>query len=111
MTRTRNVIAFGLAAVLVAACSRSGLDSAAPPGDPSASAEPAVAEDALVDAEMGSGADIVVTGTRIQGRSLTSHSPVTTFGGSGWIPQVGRDRFTSVDQNGFKVAAEEPVST
>jgi Ca-activated chloride channel family protein len=111
MNRLNPVIAFGLAAVLLAGCSRSGLESPAPPVDPSASAEPAATDEVLAEADMAAGADIVVTGTRIARRNLSSVSPITVVGGSGWVPQVGRDRFSSTPENGFKVAAEEPVST
>jgi Ca-activated chloride channel family protein len=111
MTRLNPAIAFGLAAALLASCSRSGLETVGPPADAAASAEPRAAEDAVAEADPAARSDIVVTGTRIARPNLTSSSPVTVVGGSGWIPQVGRDRFASVAQNGFKVAAEEPVST
>jgi Ca-activated chloride channel family protein len=72
--------------------------------------------------------NIVVTGARIRRPNLESSVPVTVVGADEVFigapapqsrvaqshvgqPQVGRDRFTSVVQNGFKVAAEEPVST
>jgi Ca-activated chloride channel homolog len=124
MTRFNHAIAFGLAAALLAGCSRSGLETAAPPADAAASAEPAAAEDVLAEADMAAEGDIVVTGTRIARPNLESSMPITVVGGEtvqlapsrrahafAHVPDFGRDRFTSVVQNGFKVAAEEPVST
>jgi len=79
--------------------------------------------------------DVVVTGTRIPMPNLTSQSPVTVLGRSAnemgylpapppppapglypqpWTPPYydqGRDKFTTVAQNAFKIAREEPVST
>jgi Ca-activated chloride channel family protein len=107
MPRLSNAIAVGLAAAALASCSRSGLETSSPPVDPSASAEPAAPEGALAEADLAGNPAIVVTGTRIAGRNLSSSAPVTLFR----APDVGRDRFTSIVQNGFKVAAEEPVST
>ncbi|MEA3051498.1 MAG: Ca-activated chloride channel [Sphingomonadales bacterium] len=107
MPRLSNALAVGLAAAALASCSRSGLETSSPPVDPSASAEPAAPEGALAEADLAGNPAIVVTGTRIAGRNLSSSAPVTLFR----APDVGRDRFTSIVQNGFKVAAEEPVST
>ena len=94
---------------------------------------PAPAAGAQADAS-----DIVVTGARIRRPNLESSTPITVVGADEVFssapapqsriarpqvvqpqvvqpqvgqPQVGRDRFASVVQNGFKVAAEEPVST
>jgi Ca-activated chloride channel family protein len=81
--------------------------------------------------------NIVITGSRIRRPNLESSVPVTSIGGEEFFqtgtssrrtsaaqasptystptayraPDVGRDRFASVVQNGFKVADEEPVST
>jgi len=96
---------------------------------------PAVAEAQSGTADAAAGADVVVTGTRIARPNLESSVPITVIGGEEihvgksrrghgsshrpvvnapsyvHVPDVGRDRFTSVVQNGFRVAAEEPVST
>jgi Ca-activated chloride channel family protein len=77
-------------------------------------------------------ADVVITGQRIPRPNLDSAMPVTVVGGSayemsiapaappppGTMPQwsppyhdQGRDKFTSVAQNAFKIVREEPVST
>ncbi|HYG48642.1 MAG TPA: VWA domain-containing protein [Allosphingosinicella sp.] len=124
MSNLRNAIAVGLAAASLAACSKSGLDGASPPADPSAAAEPAAPEEVLAEADVAVDGDVVVTGARIRRPNLETSSPVMSIGGDEIVssharrapgtahaPYVGRDRFTSVAQNGFKVAAEEPVST
>jgi Ca-activated chloride channel family protein len=73
----------------------------------------------------------MVTGSHVERRAYNSHSPVTDISGAvlanpsvaaarGYpdrqvapVPPYlqGRDRFNSVDQNPFRVVAEEPVST
>jgi Ca-activated chloride channel family protein len=127
MPRLPNVIAVGLAAALLASCAKSGLDGSAPPEDAAASAEPAALEVALDEAAVQADGDIVITGARIRRPNLESAVPVTSIGGEEFFqtsnrvrssslpayqaPEVGRDRFASVVQNGFKVALEEPVST
>jgi Ca-activated chloride channel family protein len=113
-----------------------GEPAAAAPSVPEAPAPlTAVTEERFVAADAEAGADIVITGTRIRQPNLESALPVVSIGGSevhvsqarrgrpssrrpvshspGFVhvPDVGRDRFTSVVQNGFKVAAEDPVST
>ncbi|HEU0100453.1 MAG TPA: VWA domain-containing protein [Allosphingosinicella sp.] len=96
---------------------------------------PAPAEDRLAAADAAAGADVVITGTRIKRPNLESSIPVVSIGaeevyaapsrrarpsghrpvvhspGLVHLPDVGRDRFASVVQNGFKTASEEPVST
>jgi Ca-activated chloride channel family protein len=99
-------------------------------------AMPAEAPLAQADAAGTAGADgdIVVTGTRIRRPNLESSVPITSIGGEEFFatgspvqasrapvhapsapayqpPDFGRDRFASVVQNGFNVAAEVPVST
>jgi Ca-activated chloride channel family protein len=77
-------------------------------------------------------ADVLITGQRIPKANLDSAMPVTVVGGSAyemsiapaappppgtmpiWSPPYhdqGRDKFTSVAQNAFKIVREEPVST
>jgi Ca-activated chloride channel family protein len=158
MTRLPSAIAIGLAAALLASCSKPGLESALPPtGSPAAepvAAEPVAAETGAADpgapetsvpltaltgerlgaADSAAAPDVVVTGTRIRRPNLESAVPVTSIGGEEFfqtgasarasrtqvqassaaaypVPDVGRDRFASVVQNGFRIAAEEPVST
>jgi Ca-activated chloride channel family protein len=118
MSRLPSLIAAGLAGLLLAGCSRNGVEALSPPAE---AAAPAV-DAAAADSDAG---DLVVTGERIRRPNLESVSPITVVG-SGEIyaaspaartstivqmPEIGRDRFTSVVQNGFKIAAEEPVST
>jgi len=77
---------------------------------------------------------IVVSGTRIVRQDFASASPITSVDGSSMAPSVaagavrsmpapdwriaplpyqveGRDKFTSVEQNPFRVVNEDPVST
>ncbi|HLL31562.1 MAG TPA: von Willebrand factor type A domain-containing protein, partial [Allosphingosinicella sp.] len=117
MSRLPHAIAIGLAVASLAACSKSGIDSVSPPDGASASAEPSPAEEALAEADIAAD-EMIVTGSRIANPNLSSASPMSVAGSSaarhahgGHPPYFGRDRFTSVAQNGFKVAAEEPVST
>ncbi|HYI39902.1 MAG TPA: VWA domain-containing protein, partial [Allosphingosinicella sp.] len=98
---------------------------------------PAPADIPLARADVAGGETVTVTGTRIRRPNLESAVPVTSIGGEeffqtgttahraspapvspayvaepGYRPvDVGRDRFASVVQNGFNVAAEAPVST
>jgi Ca-activated chloride channel family protein len=130
MSRLPYAIAAGLAALSLASCSRSGVETL-PPVDSAVAAEPPAPE-VLADADLAAQSDIVVTGTRIARPNLESSVPITVVGGQSYasapppqqqqqqqqqqqpsynVPEIGRDRFASVVQNGFKVAAEEPVST
>jgi Ca-activated chloride channel family protein len=130
MSRLPYAIAAGLAALSLASCSRSGVETL-PPVDSAVAAEPPAPE-VLAEADLAAQSDIVVTGTRIARPNLESSVPITVVGGQSYasapppqqqqqqqqqqqpsynVPEIGRDRFASVVQNGFKVAAEEPVST
>jgi Ca-activated chloride channel family protein len=125
MPRLPNVLALGFAAALLASCSRSGVDSPPPPQElasaeappqepvsPEAPAQELVSAEAEPGLDAASRAGVVVTGTRVAHPSFQSVSPVTVVGdGYVHVPPAGRDRFTSVAQNAFKAAAEEPVST
>ncbi len=140
MPRLPSAIAIGVAAALLANCSRSGLESPPPAEDlvsarpeapqapeaaldetaPSVESDIAAAEAMAVPEPVGDGraarSEIVVTGTRIRRPNLESYSPVASIGGGNFQtsyapPDVGRDRFTSTVQNGFKIVTEEPVST
>ncbi|HYJ82406.1 MAG TPA: VWA domain-containing protein [Allosphingosinicella sp.] len=141
MNRLPSAIATGLVAALLASCSKPGLETASPPPAELAAAEPAEADpavpqaEAAADAEYADGSSIVITGSRIARPNLESSVPITVVGGEevyrspsrrgrasghrpvvqspGYVhvPDVGRDRFASVVQNGFKIAEQEPVST
>jgi Ca-activated chloride channel family protein len=140
MPRLPNAIAVGLVAALLASCARSGPDSAPPPKGDSASAEPQLDMDAnhilfaepvqvepapgipppAAEADAAANGHVVITGARIRRPNLESAMPLTVVGSQssyGFAPPappasyVGRDRFPSAVQNGFKAAAEEPVST
>src|SRR3954470_12265996 len=136
MTRLHPAIAAGLAAAALAACSRTAVEPVPPPAELAAPAEPAAPEAGIVEADAAGDSDIVVTGTLVARPNLESSVPVTVIGSERALaapssqyrqparnsriapvaqyqhpPEIGRDRFTSVVQNGFKVAAQEPVST
>lgn len=120
MPRLPQAIATGVALMLVASCA--GSDK------PLSSAADGTAQKAQ-DAQAAS--EVVVTATRVERRELSSAAPVTMIGTpspampitrSGYAPaeprpsmpyyrDVGRDKFTATEQNAFKVAREEPVST
>lgn len=109
-----------LTALLIAACARSGVQTANAQLEPQAEADQAAAD----------AGSIVVTGSSISIRSGRSRkanesyamspppppppAPMMSTPGMGWAPPYhdqGRDKFTSVAQNAFKVVREEPVST
>jgi Ca-activated chloride channel family protein len=140
MTRFNPALGVGLAALALASCSKSAVEPL-PPAEPALAAEAAAeaaAEEQVVvtgtriarpnlesalplyvvesQADFGRAAKapvspapppapVVVTGQRIA-------SPGFHPGQQGFNPpEIGRDRFTSVSENPFKAAAEEPVST
>jgi Ca-activated chloride channel family protein len=121
MTRLKPAIAVGLAALALASCSRSGVDPISAPADQPGEADPAADENFLVTgnripagqdpagrtaaaAEMAAPVPVMVTGSSIARHHLGDpRFPIPA--------PTGRDRFTSVSQNPFRVAAEEPVST
>jgi len=122
MRKFHPAIVLGIAAVTLASCSKSRPEPIAPIDQ--AAAEPA--EDS------GEG-DIVLTATRVRNNAKAETradamaqyappapppAPVMVTGSRiptpnlGWSPpDVGRDKFTSVSENPFKVVAQEPVST
>jgi Ca-activated chloride channel family protein len=119
MPRLSPTVAVGIAAALLASCSKSLVEG--PPPTQTTAPEPAAEPVADPAAAFG---DVTVTGTRIANRGLTSSSPITVVSGdrirapvtvAGGVhvpaPMTGRDRFTTVAQNGFRTASEEPVST
>jgi Ca-activated chloride channel family protein len=149
MPHLPSAIAIGVAAALLASCSKPRLETAPAPGE-SAAAEPvaidpaapeasvplsAPTEEAVAPYDAAAGSDVVITGTRISRPNLESAIPITVLGreeirmgrsrraqssghrpvvhapGPVHVSHVGRDRFTPVVQNGFKVASQEPVST
>ena len=109
MGRTTHSIGLGVAVLFLVSCAQSGADDqiASTPG-PAAKAEPSA---------------IAVTGSRIatadleQGLPLAVMAPPPAPGmyvPPGWSPPYhdeGRDKFTSVDENPFRIVQEAPVST
>jgi Ca-activated chloride channel family protein len=111
MGRTSQSIGLGVAVLFLASCAQSGADdqvAGAPP--PAAKAEP----------------ELMVTGSRIatadleQGLPLAAMAPPPPrpapgmYVPPGWSPPYhdeGRDKFTSVDENPFRIVQEAPVST
>jgi Ca-activated chloride channel family protein len=131
MTHVRSTAAVALVAALLASCTGTdrqgaGLPSEAPVAvaDPALPAPPPLLEQADEDAR------IVVTGSSVDSRGYRSRSraervaaPAQVAGIAAHSPAFeprilpppyhaeGRDKFTSVDQNPFRVVGEEPVST
>ncbi|WBY06690.1 VWA domain-containing protein [Sphingomonas sp. 7/4-4] len=130
MSRYYLLIAGGLSAVLLASCTGSAVEEAAAP--------PAPAEEVVVTGYKANGiaseqrartADmaqyapapepvsapappppsIVVTGSKMSAGAYAPSLERRPFPGT--YQDVGRDKFTSVAENPFKVAREEPVST
>ena len=113
MTRFTLFAGTAVAALLLVSCSNSDVEEGA--GAPPVT---------TADAQKASGSDLVVTGSlgiRMEKRSADSlayapASPPPAVAGMypQWAPPYhdqGRDKFTSVAENAFKVAREEPVST
>ena len=120
MRKFHPAIVLGIAAVTLASCSKSRPEPIAPIDQ--AAAEPAQESDE---------GDIVLTATRVRNGAKAetradatalyappAPPPVMVTGSRipmpslGWSqPDVGRDKFTSVSENPFKVVAQEPVST
>jgi Ca-activated chloride channel family protein len=134
MTHVRSKAAVALVAVLLASCTGVDRQSAGLPSD----APPVVSAEAALPApppppplaEADEAENIVVTGSRADDRGFrprgrAERAPVLAQAASPAVlrPPVerpfvpppyhaeGRDRFTSVDQNPFRVVSEEPVST
>jgi Ca-activated chloride channel family protein len=114
MTRFTLFAGTAVAALLLVSCSNSDVEEGA--GAPPVT---------TADAQKASGSDLVVTGSlgiRMEKRSADSLAyapapPPPAVAGMypQWAPppyhNQGRDKFTSVAENAFKVAREEPVST
>ena len=119
MGKLKRQTGLAIGALLLASCARNDMETAA-----DVQLEPrAEADQATEDA-----GSIVVTGSSISinsGRARKANEsyamspsapppPVTSMPVMGWTPPYhdqGRDKFTSVAQNAFKVVREEPVST
>ncbi|WP_447762007.1 vWA domain-containing protein [Sphingopyxis panaciterrae] len=128
MSRFYRTLTAGLSITLVAACSQSNESDVASPS--SELAAPVLKADVAEDSSQ-----IVVTGRKIGetrqdtpvaisaiGAAAAPPPPRAMIAGSAariapepWRPyqykDIGRDKFTSTTQNGFKIARDEPVST
>jgi Ca-activated chloride channel family protein len=128
MPRLSQAIATGLVLALVASCADSNSDNKI------SSASGAAAQSPEEDQ---SASEVVVTGTRVRdARRRESATAVTVVSSEAYAPapppayapaysppaepwpgrspsyhDVGRDKFTATQENAFKVAREEPVST
>jgi Ca-activated chloride channel family protein len=126
MPRFHPALAFGLAVVALASCAKSGVDQVASTADVAKTGAP-------------SGQEIVVTGAQARADSEVRQAerdkandwaaaspppppppppPAPGMRSFAYEPRIimprppmGRDRFTAVAQNAFKVVQEEPVST
>jgi len=108
MPRHRSALVVGVAAMTLASCSGSSIDPYAAPAPQKARAS----SHDLAETE-----SVVATGAR---RDRMSHfapppspPPIHAYepGYPFPRPPMGRDKFSQVDQNRFKVVREEPVST
>ncbi|HET7605605.1 MAG TPA: von Willebrand factor type A domain-containing protein, partial [Sphingomicrobium sp.] len=119
MRRQHRSMGLALSAVLLASCARSGVDNkVASMPEPGAQAKAADAS------------NVVVTGSRIAAPQLRAESiapmammappaPPPPPAPGMYVPQwasplyhdQGRDKFTSVEENAFKIVREAPVST
>lgn len=137
MPRLSQAIATGLVLSLVASCADTDtrLAGTATPNTPQATATPDAKTEAAQEAQDAN--SIVVTGTRVApGNTQMSVSAITVVSGGvlnaapapkgkrtrgllqrepapsyPYYRDTGRDKFTATQQNAFKVAREEPVST
>jgi Ca-activated chloride channel family protein len=117
MRRQHRSMGLALTAVLLASCARSGVD------DKVASTSQSAPEAKVADTS-----NVVVTGSRIAAPQLRAEGmampvmappPPPPPAPGMYVPQwasppyhdQGRDKFTSVDENPFKIVREAPVST
>jgi Ca-activated chloride channel homolog len=116
MGSQKRSIGLALGVLFLASCAGSSIDNkiASPQTEPEAQ-------------EAADASSIVVTGSRIERRTLESASPVAIVGMPSppppapgmvapgyWIPpykDVGRDKFTNFAENSFTIVREAPVST
>ena len=107
MTQSRKMAAVAIAAILLASCAERSDDLARQPATGPASLDVAAPE-------------IIVTGTSNRvAQGPAAYAPTMALErrhvADQWMPAPyyaqGRDKFTEIDQNVFKVVGEEPVST
>ncbi|HET7708091.1 MAG TPA: VWA domain-containing protein [Sphingomicrobium sp.] len=108
-----QTISLALGAMLLASCARNGMETAADPQlEPGVQAQDAAAES---DGSIVVTGSVAITGGRARKANESyAMAPPPSAPMVGWSPPYhdqGRDKFTSVAQNMFKVVREEPVST
>jgi Ca-activated chloride channel family protein len=132
MPKLHLPLALGIVATSLAACAGSAVEPSPPPAELAADSGNDIVVTSIrvpnrgdsqpasrtEDRKSAAGQEIVVSGTvaspgyAIQQRMMAPSPPPMLRESLPMPPQyVGRDRFTAVSQNPFKVAREEPVST
>lgn len=118
MPRSTTALVAALAAMLASGCAETGTRTA---GGPTTAAPPAAEMDEVAS-------DVVVTGSKVSGRAADvlmapppppPSAPVPSFMARSApdaispppYHDVGRDRFTAIRENPFRLVREEPVST
>jgi Ca-activated chloride channel family protein len=122
MSRLHLTIAIGLAAAALASCGKSGVEELPPPSEIARAEQE---DDAVIitgiRSHLQSARDLKRNSeTRVDAITsadvgVLASAPAAAFHHDSAYPpyyqDVGRDRFTAIDENPFRVAAEEPVST
>jgi Ca-activated chloride channel family protein len=129
MSRLYQAITVGLAAAALASCAKSGADPSPLPAGPAAASDASDAQIMVTATRIPRNADAAAATAGQPAESLAPAppppSPAMVTGSSiapgmpypkaeprfAFPPQVGRDRFTSVSENPFRVVVDEPVST
>ncbi|WP_243455626.1 VWA domain-containing protein [Sphingosinicella sp. BN140058] len=116
MVRLHPAIGIGIAVAALAACSGTAVEQ--PPAPPPTPAVAEASEDIVVTAQqVGSTADMSAVrpaprqGLMISGSRVAMRSPMYERPFMPLPPPQGRDRFAAANENPFRVATEEPIST
>ncbi len=112
MRRYRS-IGLGLAVLFLISCANSGVDDGTASTSDNAAPAKAKTTEAIVTGSLGVRTQVAETDSMV---AMAPPPPPPPAPGvqPGWSPpyhDVGRDKFTSVDENPFKIVQEAPVST